>query len=138
MNKPNPSVGMLLFLLACTVLAYISARFYGSDLFKKLCRKLKIKRTTNNYIWYDIEDKKQVLWIRAVRYDTEQEYLGQLASVEDFQRQPMIILAYYQQRSLDGKIIADNSKKSTERVLLDTSKFDVIEMTYHPDSENTR
>lgn len=74
--------GILLTL--CVVLGYLLARLYCSNLLRTVCRVLRIKRTVNEYIWYDIADKKYPLWVRTVNKALDIEYMGQLTLTEDF------------------------------------------------------
>jgi len=83
-------------------------------------------------------DKERTLWIRAVNYGLNLDYYGVSVLIEDFQRTPHIILSNYIKRDLNGNIIEDCFLNPEKRVIIDTDKFDVIELIYHKDSNNIK
>lgn len=114
------------------------ALFYNSSSFKNLLKKFKIRRTTNEYIWNDIVDKKKTLWVRVVSHELDLDYFGIIVLVEDFQRQPQIVLSNYIKRNIAGITIEDCYCKPEKRVIIDTSKYNYIELIYEKDSENIK
>jgi hypothetical protein len=134
-TKPINIVG---YLLMCVMVAYFMAMFYGSDKFKLLLKKINIRRTTNEFIWDDILDKKNSIWVRAISNDLDLDYYGVCVLVEDFQRYPQVIISNYVKRTLDGTVIEDCYLKPEKRAIIDTSKFSNIELIYNKNSENIK
>jgi hypothetical protein len=132
------SINILGYLFICSISAYFIAMFYNSDEFKVLLKKINIRRTTNEFIWDDIIDKKNSIWVRAISNDLDLDYYGVCVLVEDYQRYPQVVLSNYIKRTLDGVEIEDCYNKPEKRVIIDTSKFNYIELIYNKDSENIK
>lgn len=136
--QSNVYLNTTLYLIVCLVLGYLTAIFCRSNFFKKLCRFLKIRRTVNEFIWSDIEDKKYGLWVRAVNHEIGIDYLGQLCLYEEFQRYPIIVLERYQKLDGDGNVLEDYSARPNEKIIIDTSKCNHLELTYNLKSDNVK
>ena len=128
----NTFIDILLFLILCVIGAYLGAQLYSSKLFRAFCRKLNIRRTTNKFIWLDLEDD-HVIWVRAINYQNEMDCLGQLLLVEDFQRFPQLVLTRYIRKDLRGNVIIDMTYNPKERIVIDTAKCDIVELSYTDD-----
>ncbi|MGX8699799.1 hypothetical protein [Caproiciproducens sp.] len=129
-------INLFLFLPYCCVLAFVVAQFYVSEIFSKIRKKLHIRRTVNESIWNDIQDKSETLWVRVINYKNDIEYLGILAMIEDFQRNPIIVLTRYTERNFSTREeIHDYTNDPTRRVLIDTAKYDRIELIYDKKSK---
>lgn len=132
----------LILVMITVILSYIMAQIYCSTVFKNICKFIKVRRTVNPYIWNDIEDKKQTLWIRIGFKELNLKYVGILACVEDFQRQPLIVLTRYSKCGFledeNGETSIDFTNDPKQRIVLDTSKADYIEFVYDKDSEVIR
>lgn len=129
----------MLFLIICAIAGYITAQFYVSKWMRWILKKLKIKSTINEYIWRDIEDKDNGLWVKVVSKECNFDIYGQLVLFEQFERKPIIVLNRYIYRNYsDKKIIKDFDTVPTKRIVIDTSKCDVIELTYDKNSDNIK
>lgn len=61
--------------------------------------------------------------------------LGILVSVEEFQREPQIVLQQYQVLDLEGRVLEDYMGKPERHILIKTQKFDSIDIIYDKDSK---
>lgn len=135
-------LNLVLLLLICVGMAYLTGRIYGSSTFRKVLKCLHISRTVNPYIWNDIDDfskEPQSLWVYLEYRSIGVSYYGLLITIEDFQRYPQIVLGCY--TKIDSEYPArsrDFSKDPTQRVLLDTDKADLIELVYNEASDNIK
>lgn len=136
----NNYVNILFFILFCILLSFILAKLYSSTLFEAILRVLGIRQTVNPYIWTDIEDKENSLWVIVGFKELDLKYFGILAEYEDFNRKPQIVLGRYikckYNEDVYDKHENDFSKDPTQRVLLDTEKADIIELVYNKKSNN--
>lgn len=131
-------------LLASIVLSYIAAQIYTSVMLKKVLKTINIRRTVNPYIWNDIEDKNKTLWVHVGFKQLNVQYLGKLVCIEDFHRQPIIVLGNYSQCQFDDNIndvndtAIDCTSDSKQRIVIDTARADYIKLIYDKDSENIK
>ena len=133
----NQYIDISIFLSLCVVFAYICGRLYEGNFIRVICKKLKIRSTVNEYIWYDIEDHgDKPLWVKATIIDQGIAITGQLVIVEEYQRMPMLVLNRYIIEDLSRNIIEDNDEELTKRILVDTQKCDRIELIYDKNSIN--
>lgn len=133
----NQYITISIFLLLCVVFAYSCGRLYEGNFIRKICKKLKIRSTVNEYIWYDIEDHgDKSLWVKSTIIGQGIEITGQLVIVEEYQRMPMLVLDRYIIKDLHGNIIEDNDEDLTKRILVDTQYCDRIELIYDKESVN--
>lgn len=143
-NFVNEYCKLMVILLTTIVLSYIAAQTYTSVILKKVLRKINVRRTVNPYIWNDIEDKSKTLWVHVGFKELNAQFLGKLVCIEDFQRQPTIVLGNYSQCEFNEDINdADNisidcTNDSKQRVVIDTAKADFIKLIYDKDSENIK
>lgn len=135
----NQYIDITIFLLLCVVSAYFGGRLYNGNCMRELCKKLKIRSTVNEYIWYDIEDHgDNPLWVKATIIDQGIVIIGQLVIVEEYQRNPMLVLNRYIIEDFSGNIVEDNDDVLTKRILIDTQKCDRVELIYDKDSVNLK
>lgn len=117
---------LVLILIFSVCLGYLAARFSPSKAAWKLCNLLGIKRTVNENIWNDtIQDD---MWVRVWLRSENISYYGQIKYRENFNREPLIVLEYYQILDEYSKPIVDNTNDKKRSVLLNLSQFERIEI----------
>jgi hypothetical protein len=67
--------------------------------------------------------------------DLGKKYYGQVVIVEEFSREPQIVLSRYDISDLNGNMISDFDEKLNHRILIDTSKCDEIRLVYDKESK---
>lgn len=123
-NNATYTLGLCIFSF---LLAYISAICIQSNRYNKIMLKLKINRTTNEYIWDDII--KPDCWLMIHIKDSNISYLGRCRYMEEFKEEPIISLDYY--KIFRGEtVVEDNSSDSNKMAVLNTKNFDRIEVIY--------
>ena len=95
-------------------------------------KKLGITRTVNSNIWDDIIEQGQ--WLRIWLPDSGRSYYGQLAAMENYSREPIVLLRNYQFLDDDGTVLIDNVADSDRTVLLNLSHFERVEFVTPADS----
>lgn len=126
-------VDVLCIFIATIIGSYFLGKLWLSEIFFKIKKFLKINRTERKYIWYDLRDTIAV-YIDATNPDTKVRYFGKLKLIEESQRQPLILLKGYV-KYIGDKEIVDYLDDNTRTVLLDTSKYTEIEITYQREKE---
>ena len=91
-----------------------------------------ITRTVNSNIWDDIIEQGQ--WLRIWLPDSGRSYYGQLAAMENYSREPIVLLRNYQFLDDDGTVLIDNVADSDRTVLLNLSHFERVEFVTPADS----
>ena len=64
------------------------------------------------------------IWIKG----SDISYYGQIKYIEDYKREPLIVLEHYQLLSEDGDVVFDNTYDEKRSVMLNLSQFDRVEM----------
>lgn len=128
------TIGMI---ISSVIMGFISAKIINSNKLHKLFQKLKISQTVNQKIWADIEDKDNAIFISIEDKTNHVLTDGMLVLYESFERQPLIQLSAFRQFQ-DGEIINDFSDNPERTILIDTSKYENIVITYNPDSEKIK
>ena len=131
----NYYVNIIGFLAFSMTLAMILGFLFKSKLCRNILRKFNINRSVNNNILYDIIDNKKSMWILIRNWKKNQMILGILVSVEEFQREPQIVLQQYQVLDLEGRVLKDYMGKPERHILIKTQKFDSIDIIYDKDSK---
>lgn len=133
-NQPIDSLGMV---LTTILLSGILAKIYSKDWIDKILRKFGIHRTRHKYIWQDIEDEENVTLIKAINPETKEMYYGALKYYEDFERNPQIILQYFQywENNECNTPTLDFSDDPKCVVMIDTEKFSQIYAVYQSNSK---
>lgn len=108
--------------------SYLFAKLWSGEKFLKIKNFLKINRTERKYIWYDIKDPTAV-YVDATNPETSVRYFGKLKLIEESQRQPLILLEGYT-KYVNGEEDCNYLTDYKRTVLLDTSKYTEIEITY--------
>lgn len=128
-------VNILFLIIFSIVSAYFSAKVIDTHIFHKLMKLLKINRTPNKYIWDDILDNENNIWIEIFDNENKIFYIGITAVVEDYTRQPLIVLSRYSLYDEYGELIKSYKDNATKRILIDTSKFKIINIIYNENSK---
>lgn len=127
---PPPKEGELPYLIPllvfCILCGFILSKVIPSACVKKIRKILGISRTPHGNIWDDIMEPG--LWIRVWLNDSNKSYLGQIKYVENYEREPIVVLEYYQFIGEDNEILVDNSQKPERTVMLNTQGFERIEL----------
>lgn len=93
------------------------------DVFRE---KIGSSRTANENIWDDVMEPG--IWMRVWLKDSKKSYLGQIKYIEDYEREPIIVLEYYQFLGEDSEVLIDNSEDCNRTVMLNLSEFERIEL----------
>lgn len=128
------TIGMV---VGSVIMGFISAKIINSNKLHKLFQKLKISQTVNQKIWADIEDKDNAIFVSIEDKTNHVLTDGMLVLYESFERQPLIQLSAFRQFQ-NGEIINDFSNNPERTILIDTSKYENVVITYNPDSEKCK
>lgn len=128
------TIGMI---ISSIIIGYSAAKIIESDRLNKLRKVLKIKQTFNQYIWSDIIDKDAATYISVEDKENHVVTDGMLVLYESYARQPIIQLAEFRQYNDEG-IINDFSDKPERTILIDTSKYNDIVITYEKGSNKVQ
>lgn len=128
------TIGMV---VCSVIMGFISAKIINSNKLHKLFQKLKISQTVNQKIWADIEDKDNAIFVSIEDKTNHVLTDGMLVLYESFERQPLIQLSAFRQFQ-NGEIINDFSNNPERTILIDTSKYENVVITYNPDSEKIK
>jgi len=131
----NHNLNVAIYLLASFITAFIIAKIVLHPKLKPILRRLGVKRTINEYLWGDITDPTHPLWIEVTIQSINRKYFGQIVLIEDFQREPQIVLSRYEIWNLNGEKLSDFDQKPNYRIMIDISKCDEIRFIYDKDSE---
>ena len=134
----NNMIDIILFFIVCAVMSYVLAQFYMSNFVRMIFRKFNIKTTIYDYIWRDIQDDKYGIWIRAVSEACNFDIFGRLVLIENYERNPMLVLDMYEYTTIDGKVEENIEEDLHRRILIDSSKCDTIRIVYNEDSDNIK
>lgn len=116
------------------VLGYIFLRVFRIVKILKFIDLLKIKHTKHKFMWQNIEDPDYAFFVDVTNPDTNIRYFGQLVMYEEFERFPMIQLCRYINWK-NSDLLNDYSNDPTRTVLIDTSKYSEIDITYQKCSD---
>lgn len=121
-NESFYLIGIIL-LGICT--GFGTAKLVVSELATDIFEKLGINRTVNSNIWDDVIGQDQ--WLRIWLPDSGRSYYGQVAAMENYRREPIVLLRNYQFLNDDGTPLIDNVADSSRLVLLNLSGFERVE-----------
>lgn len=125
----NIIIMILSIIIGYGVATLVQSRFIG-----KLCSLLKIRQTSNLYVWHEVGDREYSVYVE-VEDEKGLAYLGVLVNTETYQRFPIIRLALFEVYK-DDKLIEDHTDDPTRVIMIDTSKFSVIRLYYDKNSKN--
>lgn len=130
--RKNESLYLVGVILLGIVTGLGSAKLVVSKYAAGFFKKLGITRTVNSNIWDDIIEQGQ--WLRIWLPNSERSYYGQLAAMEDYSREPIVLLCNYQFLDEDGEPLIDNVADASRTVLLNLSHFERVEFVTPADS----
>lgn len=126
----NNMIGQIIFAI---LLAYGSSICVQSVWFETLLGLLKIRSTPNECIWRDIIKVNQHNYVKV--YDDDGFYVGGCSLYESEEREPIIVLQYYERRALDGTLISEADLVGNRRMVLNLKDFKKLEVVYKNPSE---
>lgn len=129
----NVYVDIVGMIISSFVLGYLSAILMSTKWFEKFLLFLGIRQTKNKYIWQDIVDD-QPIYATVLDYQNKVQYNGKIVLIETYKEHPQIQLSEYTY-SINGDLIDDFSNNPEYTVLIDTSKYSDIQISYHSDSD---
>jgi len=135
-NKIIDTIGII---ITTIIIAILSAKLFSSKFIDIFLRKIGVYRTRHKYIWQDIEDKDYATYINAINPNTKEAYYGTLKYYEDYERHPQIVLQsykYWEDYNDEPKLDCSNNPEYV--VLLDTTQFSVITISYDSDSDKVK
>ena len=110
----------------CVLTGYLSASTITSRKASMLFEAVKINRTVHQNIWNDV--LKPDMWIRIWLKESDKSYYGQVKYRENYGREPLIVLEYYQFLDEHATAIIDHTSDPKRTVLLNLTLFERIEM----------
>lgn len=112
--------------ISSIIVGYFAGKISNSKFLLTAMEKLKIRRTTNSYLWNDLMDKDFPMKAK-IKIDNI-IYCGKVHLIEEFSNHPLIVLADY---SVNGVLDENNNKV----IVLDTAKASEIIIEYDELSE---
>lgn len=127
-HSSDETAGLYLVgILAMSVCAgTIAANAARSPRLLEIFQKIGFNRTLSENVWDDFLEGGQ--WLRIWIPDSDRSYYGQIAAMENYSREPLILLKNYQFLDDDATVLIDNSADETRTVLLNLSKFERVEI----------
>ena len=117
-------------LLFSVISAYISGKFFRSNIFSWILDKLNIYDTGNKYLWDDIMGKEP---IKAIIEYKSKIYEGYVHLFESYNNSPQVVLGAYIIYDFQHKILEDHRNDNHSVVILDSSKAESIQIIYSDD-----
>ena len=122
---------VIFLIILSVILGYVSFKIMKADSTKLLFKTIGITRTDNTNIWDDIIKKGTCL--RIYTKDKDISYLGQVKFIEEFAKEPIVVLQAYQIIDTQGEVITDYSKDINELAILNLKNFEKVDLTYLPE-----
>jgi len=116
---------LITIFLFSVVFGYITSKAVSSSYFDKFRSCFGIDRTSHSNIWNDAI--KRNTWVRIWLKDST-SYYGQVKYIEDYSREPLVVLESFQFLNSDEKVVIDNTSNSKYTVLLNLSQFEHVEI----------
>ena len=129
-KMPVDNFYILTLCVLSALVGYIFAKLVSSQWFSSVLFSIGIQRTPNKRIWDDVIKDKQNCWVclQSRRKDNV-KYLGMCRYIEEYEREPIIALSYYQIVDNEGNVVADYS--DTDNVLMiNTKDFERADIFY--------
>lgn len=128
-------INVVAFLIFSMAVGAFLGLFIKSKFCRNILKKINVNRSVNENMWHDIIDSdKRTMWVRVVDWEKERVIVGILVLVEEFQREPQILLQQYQVFDLEGNMIEDYIDYPNQRILIKTERFDNIDIVYDVES----
>lgn len=122
----STSYRCLLLIIFASAGGYFGAKMIPSKFARTVRCFLGITRTSHKNIWDDILEPG--LWLRVWLKDSGKSYLGQVRYIEDYAREPIMVLERYQFLDDDAKPLFDHSADAKRAVVINLSAFERIEI----------
>ncbi len=117
----------LIYVFCFSVLAgYVSVKIVTSHKISEAFTLFRISRTIHQNIWDDV--LKPDMWVRIWLKDSDKSYYGQVKYRENYGREPLIVLEYYQFLDGNATAIVDHTSDPKRTVMLNLAQFERIEM----------
>lgn len=123
----NFYIDILGMIISSIIIGFFAAKIFSSKLFNKILTFFDIRQTKSQFIWQDILGDTPI-WITAIYHDKEIFYYGKVILIESYEREPKILITEYKYETEKTQI--DNTDNPGETVLIDTSKFQDIWISY--------
>lgn len=131
----NFYIDALGMIISSALIGFVSAKLFSSRFFDKILTFLDIRQTKSQFIWQDILGDTPI-WITAIDYEKEIFYYGKVVLVESYEKEPKVLITEY--KYMTDKKQIDNTNNPGETVLIDTSKFQDIWISYVQDEEKVK
>ncbi len=118
----------LLLILSGVMAGILGGYVVTGNKFNNRLASLHLGKTTNKNIWIDV--LRPSCLIRVFMPD-DTSYYGVFKYVEENNREPIVVLSNYQYLDKDGKILIDRFRQEEDIIMLNTSQFTKIEITYY-------
>lgn len=119
------------------IFAFLLSKIIESKFIQKFLYKFGIRQTFNQNIWNDVIDKEAAIFVSVENRDTGVITDGKLVLYESFERHPLIQLSHFVQIK-DGEYINNFADNPERTILIDTSKYDNVYVTYYEKSEHIK
>lgn len=131
-----PNTYFVILMLLGVITGYLSSVLSRKECIKKALLNLGVNRTVNDNIWDDIIIPG--LWLRVWTKSSEGSYLGQIKYVENYEREPIVVLEYYQHLDSEYNILEDYTDNPGFTIMVNLKEFERIEITEDRDIEEKR
>lgn len=133
---PSPiNENTLLLIISAMSVSYVLAQFTRSNLVVRLCDFLKIRDTSNVYMWDDLMDN--IYPMRVIVHYNDLIYDGIAHNIESYSNSPHIALGSYVIKDTNGNAVKDCSNIFTNVVILSLDNALNVEILYHEKSFHT-
>lgn len=129
---------ILIFIAMVVITAYLCGMFCSSNLIQRILRILRISTVARANVWQYMRDKSKSVWIRLRDTEKGTDIFGMWDFSENNAKSPVISLIRYSIENKEKGIAEDGDKIHNKKLLVDTSKYDIIEFIYKEDSFNLR
>lgn len=123
----TPKIDIIGMILTTIVAGWLFAIILTSAIAEKIRFPLHIKQDGEPFIWRNLMGDKP-MWATLINYNNETYYYGRIVMIESFERKPQILLTEYKYEK--GEQSLDFSQNPEQTVLLDTSNFQDIRISY--------
>ena len=114
-------------ILAFSIFAgYFLARAVSLPRTKQWLDRIGVSRTIHSNIWDDILEAG--IWLRIWLKGSDKSYYGQVKFIENYGREPLVVLEYYQFLGNNAEVLFDNTDDAKRTVLLNLSQFERVEI----------
>ncbi|WP_303819335.1 hypothetical protein [Ruminococcus flavefaciens] len=124
----NHNVDIIAMILTTSLLGFLTAKLSTGKKAKKAFDILKIHQDGEKFIWRNLIGEK-TMWATLTNNKDQTYYYGRVAMIESFERKPQILLTEYKY-SKDGNTLNDYTNHPEQTILLDTSQFQDIRISY--------